>query len=124
MLVKTINHLPAWSPRTPFRKSFRTTLCRPPKEGNTGLHAFYILHLTFYMTIRQHDNLNAIIACATLILGWLLTYIDYFLAEYEGVHQSVLWVLGQALTFAGALLGIKSYVDYRTSRDTSTHQTT
>ena len=69
------------------------------------------------MNAKQHDNLNATIACITLILGWLITYIDYFMAEYDGVHQSVLWVLGQALTFAGALLGIKSYVDYRTSKN-------
>lgn len=68
------------------------------------------------MTSHQHDNLNATIACVTLALGWLLTYLDYFLSEYEGIHQSILWVLGQSLTFAGALLGIKSYVDYRTAR--------
>lgn len=68
------------------------------------------------MTEPQHDKLNAIVACFTLVLGWLLTYIDYFYSEEEGVHQSVLWVLGQSLTFAGALLGIKSYVDYRTAR--------
>ena len=68
------------------------------------------------MTQKSHDNLNAIVAVCTLILGWLLTYIDYFLSEYEGIHQSILWVLGQALTFSGALLGIKSYVDYRTNK--------
>lgn len=69
------------------------------------------------MTQHSHDNLNAVIAVCTLVLGWLLTYIDYFLSEYEGIHQSILWVLGQALTFSGALLGIKSYVDYRTQKN-------
>lgn len=68
------------------------------------------------MTQKSHDNLNVVIAVCTLILGWVLTYIDYFLSEYEGIHQSILWVLGQALTFSGALLGIKSYVDYRTNK--------
>lgn len=69
------------------------------------------------MNEQQHDKVNVIIACVTLFLGWLITYIDYFYSSMEGVHQSILWVLGQALTFSGALLGIKSYVDYRTAKN-------
>ena len=70
----------------------------------------------------QRDKINVIIAITTLVLGWLLTYIDYFYNEDAGVHQSVLWVLGQALTFSGALLGIKSYVDYRTNIKSHNHE--
>ena len=74
------------------------------------------------MNKAQHERANVVIAIVTLTLGWLLTYIDYFYNEEPGVHQSVLWVLGQSLTFSGALLGIKSYVDYRTAHNNNQNE--
>lgn len=63
-------------------------------------------------------NHNAAIACANLAAGWTLTFIDYFMSSVEGVHESVLWVLGQTFIFAGCLLGVKSYVDYKLNEKT------
>lgn len=62
---------------------------------------------------RTAERHNVAIACANLVAGWTLTFIDYFVSTAEGVHESVLWVLGQTFIFAGCLLGVKSYVDYR-----------
>lgn len=61
----------------------------------------------------DHDRHNVAIAVANLVCGWSLTFIDYFVSTADGVHESVLWVLGQTFIFAGCLLGVKSYVDFR-----------
>lgn len=61
----------------------------------------------------DHEHHNVAIAVANLACGWTLTFIDYFVSTADGVHESVLWVLGQTFIFAGCLLGVKSYVDYR-----------
>lgn len=62
---------------------------------------------------NSRERTNTFIACANLIAGWTLTFIDYFVSTAEGVHESVLWVLGQTFIFAGCLLGVKTYVDYK-----------
>ena len=63
----------------------------------------------------SQDRRNTVIAIANLVCGWTLTFIDYFVSTAEGVHESVLWVLGQSMIFAGCLLGVKSYIDYKIS---------
>jgi hypothetical protein len=67
------------------------------------------------------DKVNVRTAITTLFLGWLLTITAFFLEPAGEVHDSVLWILGQSLTFSGSLLGAKSYIDYRTNH---THETT
>lgn len=62
---------------------------------------------------NSRERTNTFIACANLTAGWTLTFIDYFVSTAEGVHESVLWVLGQTFIFAGCLLGVKTYVDYK-----------
>jgi hypothetical protein len=37
------------------------------------------------------------------------------MAENNEVHDSTLWVLGQAFIYAGSIFGIKGYVDGRLS---------
>lgn len=64
-------------------------------------------------TAHKTNQRNTQIAIGNLVCGWTLTFIDYFVSTAEGVHESVLWVLGQTFIFAGCLLGVKSYVDYR-----------
>ena len=61
----------------------------------------------------HRERTNTVIACCNLLAGWTLTFIDYFVSTAEGVHESVLWVLGQTFIFAGCLLGVKTYVDYK-----------
>ena len=58
---------------------------------------------------------NTYVATATLVAGWSLTVAAFIIDPTGQVHDSVLWVLGQALTFSGSLLGAKSYIDYRTN---------
>ena len=52
-------------------------------------------------------------AMGALVLGFKLTYLDFFMTENNEVHDSTLWVLGQAFIYAGSIFGIKGYVDGR-----------
>ena len=52
-------------------------------------------------------------ALGSLLLGFTLIYLDFFMAESNEVHDSTLWVLGQAFFYAGSIFGIKGYVDGR-----------
>lgn len=52
-------------------------------------------------------------ALGSLLLGFTLIYLDFFMAEGNEVHDSTLWVLGQAFIYAGSIFGIKGYVDGR-----------
>lgn len=52
-------------------------------------------------------------ALGALLLGFTLIYLDFFMAEDNKVHDSTLWVLGQAFIYAGSIFGIKGYVDGR-----------
>ena len=54
-------------------------------------------------------------ALASLFLGFTLIYLDFFMTEGNEVHDSTLWVLGQAFIYAGSIFGIKGYVDGRLS---------
>lgn len=54
---------------------------------------------------------QAVTAVAALILGFLLIYLDFFLSEEGQVHDSSLYVLGQSFLYAGAIFGVKGYVD-------------
>lgn len=52
-------------------------------------------------------------ALASLFLGFTLIYLDFFMTEGNEVHDSTLWVLGQAFIYAGSIFGLKGYVDGR-----------
>ncbi len=52
-------------------------------------------------------------ALGSLLLGFTLIYLDFFMTEGNEVHDSTLWVLGQAFIYAGSIFGIKGYVDGR-----------
>lgn len=75
------------------------------------------------MTASKKDNINVVVSLITLFLGWALTITAFFLDPSGEVHDSVLWVLGQSLTFAGSLLGAKSYIDYMTQQHNQHHGT-
>lgn len=68
------------------------------------------------MQRKSLDNINVSVAIATLVLGWSLTIAAFIIEPTGEVHDSILWVLGQSLTFAGSLLGAKSYIDFRTAK--------
>lgn len=62
--------------------------------------------------IEQYMS-ETFIALAVLFLGWGLTYLDFILNGFMGVHDSVQFILGQALVFAGYIMTGKIYIDYR-----------
>lgn len=54
---------------------------------------------------------QCVTACGSLLLGFMLIFMDFFLADNNEIHDSSLWVLGQAFLYAGAIFGVKGYVD-------------
>lgn len=47
-------------------------------------------------------------AILAFLLGWGLTITAFFIGQGE-IHDSVLWVLGQALVYAASVFGIGMY---------------
>ena len=54
---------------------------------------------------------QCITAVGSLILGFLLIFCDFFMSADNYIHDSSLWVLGQAFLYAGAIFGVKGYID-------------
>lgn len=61
------------------------------------------------MTKERKDTVTVVSALAMLAFGCLLTTIGFFMNPAGEVHESVLWVLGQCLIYAGGALGIANY---------------
>lgn len=55
------------------------------------------------------DKLSYVFACTAFAAGWILTFIAFLIPPMGIIHNSVLWVLGQALLFSGAVIGIGQY---------------
>lgn len=55
------------------------------------------------------DKLSCISAIGALLVGFGLTIAGFVVAPAGRVDNSVLWVLGQTLAFAGAIFGIALY---------------
>ena len=54
------------------------------------------------------EKLAIISACAAFIMGWVLTGIAAFVPLLLS-EQSVLWILGQAMTYSAAVFGVSMY---------------
>lgn len=50
-----------------------------------------------------------ITATICFVLGWALTITNFFVDPVGEISDGTLWVLGQSLTFCGAVIGICSY---------------
>lgn len=61
------------------------------------------------MTKDRKDNIAVISAIVMLFFGITLTTIGFFVAPMGEVHDSILWILGQALLYAGAIFGVAYY---------------
>ena len=59
------------------------------------------------------NNLQSITAIVVLMTGVALSYIDYFMPPIGYIEDSVLAYLAHTMMFAGSVLGVKTYVDYR-----------
>lgn len=56
-------------------------------------------------------SLQQTTAIGMLLFGCILTAIGFFLPPAGEISNSVLWVLGQCLIYAGSVFGLKNYVD-------------
>lgn len=61
------------------------------------------------MTKERKSTIAVISACVMLAFGILLTTIGFFVNPLGEVSDSVLWILGQALIYAGSIFGIATY---------------
>lgn len=62
------------------------------------------------MTREHKENLAVITACGMLVFGMTLTAIGFAIEPAGEVHDSVLWILGQSLVYAGSIFGVAAYM--------------
>jgi len=62
------------------------------------------------MTKNTKDTIAVISAVCMLVFGALLCLLGFFIDPMGVIHNSVLWVLGQCLMYAGGIFGISMYV--------------
>ena len=68
------------------------------------------------MTKERKDNIAVVSACIMLGFGIILTAIGFIIDPTGEIHDSVLWVLGQALIYAGAVFGLAVYTHHLVER--------
>ena len=61
------------------------------------------------MTREQKDTIAVTSAMVMLLFGISLTTAGFVIPPTGEIHESVLWVLGQALIYAGSIFGIAYY---------------
>lgn len=61
------------------------------------------------MTKETKDSIAVLSAVGMLCFGATLTAIGFALDPAGEIHDSVLWVLGQSLIYAGGIFGIAYY---------------
>ena len=63
---------------------------------------------TKFKDLNIKEKLAIISACAAFVCGWVLTGIAAFVPLLLS-EQSILWILGQAMTYAAAVFGVSMY---------------
>ena len=66
--------------------------------------------------MSDKDTISITAAMLLLISGVVLSFIGFFTEPKGEISDSVLWYFAQTLIYAGSVMGIKSYVDYRISK--------
>ena len=61
------------------------------------------------LTGKQKTTMAVYTGWITFSLGWFLTVVNFFLPPMGEVADSTLWILGQALLYVGAVIGISTY---------------
>lgn len=61
------------------------------------------------MTKDRKDSITVWSAIGMLVFGVALTLSAFCIEPLGEIHDSVLWVLGQSLIYAGGALGIANY---------------
>lgn len=60
------------------------------------------------------DKLSYTFASVCFALGWIITFVAFFIEPIGTVADSILWILGQSLAFTGAIVGIGQYYNAQT----------
>lgn len=63
---------------------------------------------TAFKDLNIKEKLAIISACAAFVCGWTLTGIAAFVPLLLS-EQSILWILGQSLTYTSAVFGVSMY---------------
>ena len=63
---------------------------------------------TKFVDLNIKEKLAIVSACVAFACGWLLTGIAAFVPLLLS-EQSILWILGQSLTYASAVFGVSMY---------------
>ena len=63
--------------------------------------------------MSDKDTISISAAVLLLVSGVVLSFIGFFTEPKGEISDSVLWYFAQTLIYAGSVMGIKSYVDYR-----------
>ena len=66
--------------------------------------------------MSDKDTISIAAAMLLLLSGVVLSFIGFFTEPKGEISDSVLWYFAQTLIYAGSVMGIKSYVDYRISK--------
>lgn len=61
-----------------------------------------------FKDLNIKEKLAIVSACAAFVCGWALTGIAAFVPLLLS-EQSILWILGQSLTYASAVFGVSMY---------------
>lgn len=61
-----------------------------------------------FKDLNIKEKLAIVSACAAFVCGWTLTGIAAFVPLLLS-EQSILWILGQAMTYAAAVFGVSMY---------------
>ena len=56
------------------------------------------------------DKVSYIMACLAFIFGMGITIAGFIVNPLGVIHESVLWVLGQSLTYSGAVFGVGLFI--------------
>lgn len=65
------------------------------------------------MRANKKDSIAAWSAVAMLGFGMALTVAGFVVPPVGQVHDSVLWILGQSLLYAGSMFGVAMYTKHK-----------
>ena len=65
------------------------------------------------MRANKKDSIAAWSAVAMLAFGMVLTCAGFIVPPVGQVHDSVLWILGQCLLYAGSMFGVAMYTKHK-----------
>ena len=64
---------------------------------------------TSWKDLNIKEKLAILSACAAFLIGWALSIAGFVVPPIGEVHESILFILGQALVYAASVFGIAAY---------------